>query len=461
MSLSTATLPVLGLGVFSFLIPASPSVDPVAPANQVCGRRLYLRHCSPCHGDFGLGDGPGAETLDPKPRDFSRERFRLVSTVDGIPTQEDLIEVISRGIVGSAMPPHDHFSQDELAAVANFILVLTMNRRAEIFQELAAEEGEELEWEEAIAKVPLEPGPPVSHPPAHAPTLDLLAEGEAYFQQNCASCHDADGRGRLRTDLLDEQDRPVLARDFQAGIFKGGSRPVDIFRRIRCGMPGTPMPAYELSPREAWGLVHFVESLIDPRAQEQARQRHQLFRPETVQEPLDAHPNAEIWNSVSTQWIALAPLQWTETRVPGFELQLAQDDTTLGLRLSWSDSTPGLAAEGATPDSLTVRFSQEPTPQFFCPGREDETSEYWEWDANSGDFDYEPLGVSVRSIHENGKYEVVILRKLEASPDRVGVGTEPVSIGFEIRNGAGGDPDRSQNLTVWHKLAAHPAGDAR
>ena len=55
-------------------IPASGSGDPM---------EIYTRHCTPCHGERGRGDGPAARFLDPPPRDFDRGAFRLVSTTNG------------------------------------------------------------------------------------------------------------------------------------------------------------------------------------------------------------------------------------------------------------------------------------------------------------------------------------------------------------------------------------------
>jgi mono/diheme cytochrome c family protein len=52
-------------------------------------------------------------------------------------------------------------------------------------------------------------------------------------------------------------------------MFRGGSRPVDIYYRVDAGIPGTPMPAAGpsggtqgvLTPEEIWHVVHYIRSL--------------------------------------------------------------------------------------------------------------------------------------------------------------------------------------------------------
>ena len=54
------------------------------------GKQTYDRNCAPCHGVNGDSQGPAAYLLYPRPRDFTASRYRLVSTWDFAPTDEDL-----------------------------------------------------------------------------------------------------------------------------------------------------------------------------------------------------------------------------------------------------------------------------------------------------------------------------------------------------------------------------------
>jgi len=446
---AAASLSLLALLVGTSLAVGSPTPSASPPQ---CGRMLFARHCAPCHGATGLGDGLGADTLDPKPRDFSTGRFRMVSTLNEVPTTQDLFDVITNGIVGSAMPPHEHMPRGQRLRLAEYVQSLTRARRAEVLQALAVEDDEELPWQQALADATVAPGELVELPSPVARTPELLIEGRELFVKNCASCHDLDGTGRTRDDMVDEKGRPSFARDLTAGILKGGTELVDIHRRIRCGMPGSPMPSFDLLDREAWALTYYVESLIRPGARELVTQEHTTFTPQRITGTLSADPSASVWNQVEARWVPMAPLQWTDERVPGAMVQVARDERMLGFRLVWEDASPKENGTSMTPDTALIRFSPVAVPQFFSPGRAGETTEYWEWSSDSGDFLYAPLGMQVRGRHERGFYELVFLRALDETPERVGMGKSGVSIAFEIRNGAAGDPDRSQNITVWHRL---------
>lgn len=413
---------------------------------------LYERHCTSCHGSAGLGDGPGADVLEPKPRDFSKGTFRLVSTQNGVPTDDDLYQVITRGILGSAMPPHDHLSQAERLALVTYVRGLTRSRRADLAQAQAVDEGSPITREAAFEEAFELPGPAIELPAAVAPSAELLAEGRQLYVNSCASCHDLDGTGGLRSDMVDDKGRPVFARDFTAGVLKGGSDPLDIHRRIRCGMPGSPMPAYDLSDADAQALNAYVTSLIRPQAQSRLTQVHTTFAPSSVDEVLSADPAASVWDVVAPRWVALAPLQWTDDRVPGFMVQLARDDSSLAIRLSWEDSTPHAGGKNISSDTAAIRLSALNIPQFFCPGRTAETQEAWEWSAESGTASTAQGQMEMQGRHHRGFYEVVFLRDLNSLPERVGMAPQGASVTFEIRNGVAGVPDRSQNITVWHRL---------
>ncbi|MHC4490558.1 MAG: c-type cytochrome, partial [Planctomycetota bacterium] len=77
------------------------------------GAQLYAKHCAICHGPQGRGDGPAAYLLSPKPRDFTRGEFRVITTTNGVPTDNDLLRVLENGMPGSAMPPWDRLAESD------------------------------------------------------------------------------------------------------------------------------------------------------------------------------------------------------------------------------------------------------------------------------------------------------------------------------------------------------------
>jgi anaerobic selenocysteine-containing dehydrogenase len=99
------------------LIPSTPR--PASPELLALGRRLYDKQCAACHGADGRGAGEAAYLLYPKPRNFVDGAYRLVSTWERVPTDEDLYRTISRGMPGSAMPSWSHLSEEERWALVH------------------------------------------------------------------------------------------------------------------------------------------------------------------------------------------------------------------------------------------------------------------------------------------------------------------------------------------------------
>ncbi|HBO45185.1 MAG TPA: hypothetical protein DD670_14915 [Planctomycetaceae bacterium] len=137
-----------------------------------------------------------------------------------------------------------------------------------------------------------------------APAIETLEQwaasldrGRRLFVENrsqCIQCHgpkgDGDGEDK---ELYDDWNKPkkgvsnaqtealagrftlplqrLRARNFHQGVFRGGDRPIDVYRRIHVGIKGTPMPSSGpdsategvFSPDEIWDVVHYVLSLSD------------------------------------------------------------------------------------------------------------------------------------------------------------------------------------------------------
>ena len=86
-------------------------VLPSTPDLLALGKQTFAKECAACHGGTGNGEGDAAYLLYPRPRDFTSGQFRIISTWDGVPTDEDLYRTISRGMPGSAMPSWAHLPE--------------------------------------------------------------------------------------------------------------------------------------------------------------------------------------------------------------------------------------------------------------------------------------------------------------------------------------------------------------
>jgi mono/diheme cytochrome c family protein len=241
---------------------AAAAAHPAAPD----GATLYTQHCAACHGARGDGVGATSPYLETPARRFGEERFRLASTANGVPTDDDLVAVVRNGIPGTAMPSFAHLSDGERKALAGHVLGLTRERLfAKVFRKAEEEGGADpAEVAEAVENM-LRPGAPVEVPrPFAAATPESITHGRQLYTQNCASCHGPEGRGDgpQVKDLRNENGLPTRPRDLTRGVFKGGSDPARLYARIALGMPGTPMPASAtLRPEEIADVINYIRSL--------------------------------------------------------------------------------------------------------------------------------------------------------------------------------------------------------
>ena len=104
---------------------------------------LYATHCEVCHGATGDGHGPSARHLFPRPRDLRSGTLRLVSTRNGVPTLEDLEEVLLRGMPGSSMPSFKDLSETDRELLAQEVLRLRREGVREQVLRALRQEGEE------------------------------------------------------------------------------------------------------------------------------------------------------------------------------------------------------------------------------------------------------------------------------------------------------------------------------
>src|SRR5260221_12692430 len=88
------------------------------------------------------------------------------------------------------------------------------------------------------------------------------------FLAACKECHGQDGRAstsELAENLTRKNDWGDLnaPRNLTLGVFRGGSRPVDLFYRIKLGVAVSGMPAVsaQVTDEQVWYMVNYVMSL--------------------------------------------------------------------------------------------------------------------------------------------------------------------------------------------------------
>lgn len=110
------------------------------------GQGLYRQHCVHCHGITGDGKGPTAAFLNPYPRDFTMGKFKFNSTRIGVPsTDDDLHQILMKGINGTAMPSFALLDRGEVEALVDYVKYLSARGQMErlLFERATEVSGED------------------------------------------------------------------------------------------------------------------------------------------------------------------------------------------------------------------------------------------------------------------------------------------------------------------------------
>ena len=174
------------------------------------GRRLYEAQCTSCHGPRGMGDGPAAAAINPKPPALGSDSVMR----DVTPAM--MFRKISVGVTGTAMPA--------------FGSKLSADDRWDIVMYLAT-----------LRSTPTQ-----------------VAEGEGLYAQNCVECHGATGLG----DGTLERTLSKVPPEVGSVAWQVERTDEQLADAVRIGIPGTPMPpAPNLTPEQVRSVVAYIRSL--------------------------------------------------------------------------------------------------------------------------------------------------------------------------------------------------------
>ncbi len=473
---------VLGLVAFGVLVLALRPPPAAGQTTQLDrGREVYDRWCASCHGFEGDGLGPAAAWMLPRPRDFTRGLYQIRTTAGGaIPTDDDIMRVINEGMPGTTMPGWEgQLGRGDREAVLAYLKSFYPP-----FETLAAPE-------------PLDFG----RTPRASP--ERIEEGREFYQSiECWQCHGDEGRGDgpSAPELEDDWGYPIRALDLTENWrFNGGETVEDIYRRLRTGLDGTPMPAFQdlvdagfMTDDQLWNLAHFVRSL----APEQRPRVREVIRADR-REPgeLPASVDAEDWSEVEAFWFPLVgqiivPPRWFEPAVHGVWVQALHDGQEIAFRISWSDRSqspdprwmewqerflevmePREAGEvepEARPDQFVLQFP--PTiPEgmdrpYFLMGRGGDPVYQWRWRSDQdgaepanahGIDDIRPLDgrIEADARWEEGRWRLLLRRSLEptGTGDRLHFETGvSIPIAFFAWDGDHGEDGARGAISSWY-----------
>jgi cytochrome c oxidase cbb3-type subunit 2 len=359
---------ILLFSVFAITKSADVTSPPISPQLLAVGKQIYGQQCAACHGLSGRGDGEAAYLLYPKPRDFVAARYRLVSTWDRVPTDQDLFDTISRGMPGSAMPSWEHLSAEQRWGLVYYIKSLAEKPLEIKAQKMPAADGS---GGEGIIQVP------------KAPPFDAAARARALelYKDACASCHGDTARGDGAQEQKDDEGFPARPRDLTAGVFKGSPDPIALYRHIVAGIPGSPMPMSDWAyGADAWHLVNYVRSLSSDTQRARVEMKKFTIQAARVT-TLPDHPQSGTWRIATPINLHLMPLWWRSDRPEEVTVRALHDGKTLAILMVWHDETNDNTALRPQDfrDAAAIQFSLEANPPFFAMGATGAPVNIWMW----------------------------------------------------------------------------------
>jgi mono/diheme cytochrome c family protein len=308
-------------------------------AQRASGKALYDKNCSQCHGDAGNGEGYATPHVFPRPRDFTTGKFKVRTTPNGaLPTHQDLINIIRRGMPYTSMPAWPGLSDSQLSDLAYYIKTFSAD----------------------FANAELVPKP-VELPSAPASTAASIETGKKLYEETgCLKCHGNLGRGDgpSAPTLVDELNHPIRAANLtEPWTFRGGPTREDIFRTMSTGLNGTPMPSFadSLTVEQRWAITDFIMSLSGSETPGYTN----LVVAKHVLDPIDLTKGAAIFASAP---VARFPIigQITEPGrqfspiATGVRVQAAYDAESIAVMIRWHDMMPDREAKNDPSLPVTV-----------------------------------------------------------------------------------------------------------
>jgi DMSO reductase family type II enzyme heme b subunit len=491
--------------------------------SKMMGKDLYELRCSVCHGEQGAGDGIAADTLYPRPRDFTLGLFKYKTSPGTKPVRdEDLFDTIKYGLTGTAMPGWAKLMTDE--QIESLIPVI---KSFDISATWAPETAEDEDFDDDgrykktdfIKVTEIEP---LNGQIAY--TEESVAKGKVAFKP-CFECHGKEGRGNLRSGkrLADDWGYRIWPRDlnkpwaWRTTNRSNASDPLkardeivkNIYTRLSIGIPGTPMPAHRaegegnedpISLEDRWHIANYVYSLrdinvapgkgviqglkvagklpdsIDDEAWKSAPITSMRLVPNIIKEPRLFTPKNDLISVrvlYNEQEIAfLMQINDRTESLPGHEYSMSIQDEELTL---YSDAVAmQFPREGAYTSAPMV---EKP---LYRHGDSKHNTSMWYWNAGSLEPKLDAMTMLLKATGPNnkpepmldnktvsaqgqwyeGQWQVMMKRKRAGIDGEISFAEgEFIPVSFANWDGSNGEKGSKHTLSTWYWLLLPPPSD--
>ena len=409
---------------------------------------IYQFRCAACHGEEGAGDGPAAELLYPRPRDFTLGLYKFKSSPGDLPPRdEDLFNVIKNGLIGTSMPGWGSVLNDE--QIRDLVLLVKQFDTSAVW---APEDAEDEDFDDdghylksnltvVTEREPVDGQVPYSD--------ESIALGKAVFEENCEKCHGVEGRGDITSGEFLEDDwgyrtwsrnltTPGTWRNTEVAGSDVSSRDQtirNISTRLSVGIPGTPMPSHRaydeeeedsIEPADRWHVANYVYSL---RASGSSSAKRKVIEGLEVAGNLPTTVDDEAWQQAPASSFRLVPNLIKGERLftplnDAITVRALYNEREIAFLLEVNDRTesrPGGAIterfpdgdEIMFPDAIAIQFPQQDAystipvdKPLYRHGDADHHTTIWYWNAGSVDPPVEPRAVLLDASGPDNKLVV-------------------------------------------------------
>jgi mono/diheme cytochrome c family protein len=455
------------------------------PPSLKRGQQVYLKKCAYCHGEKGKGDGTAADYSMPQPRNLTKGHIKIRSTSFGkIPTDQDLLNVIDKGLNGTTMPGWKHLPENDRKSL--LIFIKSLSKKFKKFKKRGKKH--------KVVKV--------GKPPTI--TTESLKRGKNLFMTQCSGCHGVKGRGDgvATQRIVDFSTSAIWPRNLsQPWTFRRGSTRKNIYKTLRTGLSTTSMPKFSdrvFSDEQIWDIVNFVSTLSTPTKPK----AQSLIHAKNVAGEISDNPSSLVWQDAKTNFVPLGgqlqkkPKSYFPT-VLNLTVRAVHNKKEVAIYIHWDDPSldpalkeftevevsppppipenikgkrPDKPQEPATPeypDSIAVQFpvSLDKQIPYFLNGDTHYPVNLWKWSTSTNNTveihangledwtQQKKSSVHAKGYFNYGRYSVILKRSLKDDGNGIEfkIG-KAIPISFNVWDGYQEETGNKKSISSWFTL---------